>query len=84
MPTDRDKATASLPGAAVARRVTIRRSRPDRDELFLFGRRYAGQIVILTDTDLRALERGRVIAVDIENEYILYIRLASDGEDDRR
>ena len=84
MPTDRDKATASLPGDAVARRVTIRRSRPDRDGLFLFGRRYASEDLILTDTDLRALERGRVIAVDIENEYILYIRLASDGEDDRR
>ena len=84
MPTDRDKADASLPGDGVARRVTIRRSRPDRDGLFLFGRRYASQVVILTDTELRALERGRVIAVDIENEYILYIRLASDGEDDRR
>jgi len=84
MPTDRDKATASLPGDAVARRVTIRRSRPDRDGLIFFGRRYASEDLILTDTDLRALERGRVIAVDIENEYILYIRLASDGEDDRR
>ena len=84
MPTERDKATASLPGDGVARRVTIRRSRPDRDGLFLFGRRYASEDLILTDTDLRALERGRVIAVDIENEYILYIRLAADGEDDRR
>ena len=84
MPTERDKATASLPGDGMARRVTIRRSRPDRDGLFLFGRRYASEDLILTDTDLRALERGRVIAVDIENEYILYIRLASDGEDDRR
>ena len=84
MPTDRDKATASLPGDGVARRVTIRRSRPDRDELFLFGRRYASEDLILTDTDLRALERGRVIVVDIEDEYVLYIRLASDGEDDRR
>jgi hypothetical protein len=27
---------------------------------------------------------GRVIAADIENEYILYIGLASNGEDDRR
>ena len=84
MPTERDKATASLPGDGVARRVTIRRSRPDRDGLFLFGRRYASEDLILTDTDLRALERGRVIVVDIENEYILYIRLAADGEDDRR
>ena len=84
MPTERDKATASLPGDGVARRVTIRRSRPDHDGLFLFGRRYASEDLILTDTDLRALERGRVIAVDIENEYILYIRLAADGEDDRR
>jgi len=84
MPTQRDKADAFLPGEGVARRVTIRRSRPDRDGLFLFGRRYASEDLILTDTDLRALERGRVIAVDIENEYILYIRLAADGEDDRR
>jgi len=80
MPTDRDKASASLPGDGVARRVTIRRSRPDRDGLFLFGRRYASQVVILTDTELRALERGRVIAVDVENEYILYIRTLASEE----
>jgi hypothetical protein len=84
MATDRDKANAALPGDGVARRVTIRRSRPDRDGLSLFGRRYASEDLILTDTDIRALERRRVIAVDIENENILYIRLASDGEDDRR
>ena len=84
MPTDRDKADASLPEDGVARRVTIRRSRPGRDGLFLFGRRYRSEDVILTDTDVRALERGRVIAVDIQGEYILYIRLASDDEDDRR
>ena len=80
MPTERDKASASLPGDGVARRVTIRRSRPDRDGLFLFGRRYASQVVILTDTELRALERGRVIAVDVENEYILYIRTIASEE----
>ena len=77
MPTESDKANASLPGDGMARRVTIRRSRPDRDGLFLFGRRYAGQVVILTDTDLCALARERVIAVDIANEYILYIRRGS-------
>jgi hypothetical protein len=80
MPTERDKATASLPGDGVARRVTIRRSRPDRDGFSLFGRRYASQVVILTDTDPRALERGRVIAVDIENEYVLYIRRSASKE----
>ena len=84
MPTERDKATASLPGDGVARRVTIRRSRPDRDGLFLIGRRYASEDLILTDTDLRALERGRVNAVDIENECIYIFRFAPDGEDDRR
>jgi hypothetical protein len=77
MPTDRDKADADLRGDGMARRVTIRRNRPDRDGLFLFGRRYAGQDLILTDTDLRAIERGRVIAVDIQGEYILYIRTGS-------
>ena len=80
MPTERDKASASLPGDGVARRVTIRRSHPDRDGLFLFGRRYASQVVILTDTELCALERGRVIAVDVENEYILYIRTIASEE----
>jgi hypothetical protein len=58
MPTNRDKANASLHGDGAAGRVTIRRSHPDRDGLFLFGRRHASQGVTLTDTGLCALAPG--------------------------
>jgi hypothetical protein len=84
MPTKRDKANASLHGDGAAGRVTIRRSRPDRGGLFLFGRRYASEDLILTDTDLRALGRGRVVAVENENECISFYRFATDGEGNRR
>lgn len=84
MPTDRDKANASLSGEGVARPLTIRHSRRDRDGLFLFGCRRESQAVILANTNFRALERGRLIAVDIENEHISIFRFASDGEGNRR
>lgn len=65
-----------------APRLTIRRTRLDRDGLFLFGRRYAAQSVTLTEKDVDRLRRGRVIAVDVEGEYVAYIRLNVPTEQD--
>ena len=84
MSNDPGKAHAALPADGVARPLTIRQSRRDRDGLFLFGCRCESQAVILANTNFRALERGRLIAVDIENEHISIFRFASDGEGNRR
>lgn len=75
MPTDEDRASASIRYEGEARRLTIRRPRLDRDGLFLFGRRYAAQTVTLTDDESDQLRRGRTIAVDVIGEYLIYLQL---------
>lgn len=81
MPTDDDRASARIRHEGEARRLTIRRPRLDRDGLFLFGRRYAAQNVTLTADEADKLRRGRVIAVDVVGEYLIYLRL--DLQDDQ-
>jgi hypothetical protein len=75
MPTDKDRASASIRFEGEARRLTIRLPRLDRDGLFLFGRRYAAQTVTLTLDEVDRLHSGRVIAVDVAGQYLIYIRL---------
>src|SRR5690554_1082200 len=82
MPTDEDRASASIRYEGEARRLTIRQPRLDRDGLFLLGRRYAAQSVTLTVDDVAQLHRGRVIAVDVVGEYLIYLRL-EEGVDRR-
>src|SRR5690554_6218518 len=78
MPTEDDRDSAGLRFEGEAPRLHLRRPRLDRDGLYLFGRRYAAQVVTLGDDDLRALRRGRVLAVDILGEYVLYVRCDPD------
>lgn len=75
MPTDEDRASASIRYEGEARRLTIRRPRLDRDGLFPFGRRYAAQTVTLTANEVDQLRRGRRIAVDVVGEYVIYLQL---------
>src|SRR5690554_5607027 len=74
VPTDDDKDTAGLRFEGEAQRLHLHRPRLDRDGLYLFGRRHAAQVVTLGEDDLHALRRGRLIAVDILGEYLLYVR----------
>lgn len=78
MPTEDDKDSAGLRFEGEAQRLHLRRPRLDRDGLYLFGRRYAAQVVTLGEEDLRALRRGRVIAVDVLGEYLLYVSCHAD------
>jgi len=75
MPTDNDRASASIRFEGEARRIVIRRPRLDRDGLYLFGRRYAAQTVTIEGAEWDAMARGRTIAIDVSNQYILYLRL---------
>lgn len=75
MPTDEDRASASIRFDGEAPRQTIRRPRFDRDGLFLFGRRYAAQTVTLTVDDIDQLRHGRTIAIDVAGEYVIYLQL---------
>jgi len=84
MPTDDDKESAWLRFEGEAKRLRIRRPRFDRDGLYLFGRRYAGQSVTLSAAEVTALFEGRTIAVDVggqTGEYILYLKVDAGALD---
>lgn len=75
MPTDDDKATASLLFEGEAQRLLIRRPKVSRDGLYLFGRRFRAQTVTLSAAELTALFEGKTLAADVTGEYILYVRV---------
>lgn len=75
MPTDNDRASASIRFEGEAPRIAIRRPRLDRDGLYLFGRRYAAQTVTIEGAEWDAMARGLTIAIDVSHQYILYLRL---------
>ena len=50
-----------------------------------FGKRWRQQTVSLAPEHLRALHEGQYVAVDVQNEYVVFLRLelkegAGDGE----
>lgn len=68
MASDADKETAGIEDRGEAHRLSIRRARPDRGGLYLFGRRHSAQTLTLSPAELEALGRGRTIAVDVAEE----------------
>lgn len=48
----------------------------DTDEVDTpFGKRYGDEKVVITAEQLHALQQGKLIAVDVMNEYVLFIEL---------
>ena len=41
-----------------------------------FGPRYGDEKVLLTVEHLQALQQGKLLAVDVMNEYVLFVALA--------
>ena len=39
-----------------------------------FGKRYGGDVFTITDEDIESLKKGKLIALDVMNEYISYIK----------
>lgn len=46
-----------------------------------FGQRWGGEIMTLTKDHLAALQGGKTVAVDVMNEYVVFLRL-QDKEGD--
>ena len=44
-----------------------------------FGRRWGGDVVTLSREHIAALQAGRTLAIDVQNEYVLFIKLDDDG-----
>ncbi len=48
-----------------------------------FGKRWGGECVTLTSEHLAALQAGKTLALDVQNEYVTFVRLQSaDGGKD--
>jgi len=48
-----------------------------------FGKRWGGECFTLTSEHLAALQAGKTLALDVQNEYVTFVRLQSaDGGKD--
>ena len=45
-----------------------------------FGERWGGEIMTLTKEHLDALHEGKLVAVDVMNEYVVFLRLKAKDE----
>lgn len=50
----------------------------DNDETTPFGTRYGGDVFIITDEDIENLINGKLIALDVMNEYITYLKFKTE------
>jgi hypothetical protein len=46
-----------------------------------FGKRWGGEVMTLTKEHLAALHEGKLVAVDVMNEYVVFLRLQAEGEE---
>ncbi len=44
-----------------------------------FGKRWRGETMTLTKEHLAALQEGKLIAVDVQGEYVVFLRLQDKG-----
>lgn len=45
-----------------------------------FGKRWRDQVVTLNDDHIQALEQGKTIAVDVQEEYVVFLQLEGRKE----
>ena len=48
----------------------------------IFGQRWGGECFTLTAEHLAALQAGKTVALDVQNEYVTFVRLRPVGDDD--
>lgn len=48
----------------------------------VFGQRWgSGELIRITSKELNALMEGKIIAVDVEGESVVYLQLGAESED---
>lgn len=47
-----------------------------------FGKRWGGEIMTLSKEHLAALQDGKTVAVDVMNEYVVFLRLQTKSENE--
>lgn len=45
-----------------------------------FGQRWGGEVFTLTDEHLTALEAGQTLALDVQNEYVAFVRMDKQAD----
>jgi hypothetical protein len=45
-----------------------------------FGQRWGGELMTLTGEHLAALQAGKTLALDVQNEYVTFLRLAKHAD----
>ncbi len=45
-----------------------------------YGQRWGGELMTLTAEHLAALQAGKTLALDVQNEYVTFLRLAMDAD----
>lgn len=48
-----------------------------------FGKRWGGDVIQLSAEHVAALQAGQTIAVDVQNEYVVFLQTAEDTKLDR-
>lgn len=50
-----------------------------------FGKRWGGECFTLTSEHLAALQAGKTLTLDLQNEYVTFVRLrpVGDGDDEK-
>lgn len=46
----------------------------------IFGQRWGGECFTLTSEHLAALQAGKTLALDVQNEYVTFVRLRAVGD----
>lgn len=44
-----------------------------------FGKRWGGEIMILTKEHLAALQEGKMVAVDVQGEYVVFLQIGKEA-----
>lgn len=47
-----------------------------------FGKRWRQEVMTLTAEHLAALQAGKLVAVDVQNEYVVFLRLQAGSADE--
>ncbi|MEY5097374.1 MAG: hypothetical protein RJA36_93 [Pseudomonadota bacterium] len=45
-----------------------------------FGQRWGGELMTLTSEQLAALQAGKTLALDVQGEYVTFLRLAKGAD----
>lgn len=40
-----------------------------------FGKRWGGETITINENDLKQLQEGNLLALDVMNEYVVYVKL---------